>query len=365
MDVRVNLRWLTAALIFALGCGGKGPPPDAVVETTVEESPGTDTKAPPPVSVVPEPPREPATVEAAAKLLDLRKFTLPDGAKPMGRPTLGSLMYEVKDDMKSAFDFASKGLLAAGWKQMPDARIQDTYAMASFTREGFVTTLSAYPSGQGGMSQVSIHNAGNVHAGRLPVPADMKMEYQFPQTAGYATKPAKIPPVADAIQKLFIEKGWQPYGGHAYDTKISAGQSMAFKRNAILVSVSVITHENRPGETMVQYGTKLLSADLPAPANVAANDLRYSDEERTLTFDTQDGVDNVGKFYKEALAKQDWQPTTDPKGLTDMLLIFRNPAKDMIMLDVMGKKKPTHVKVRYYTAAECAEFDKKAEEKKK
>src|SRR6516225_3250117 len=117
MDARIDMRWLMAALIFALGCGGSTPPPDATVETKVESSSDPATKAPPVETV--EPPREPATVDVAAKLLDLRKFPMPEGAKPMARPTLGTLMYDVKDNMKSAYDFASKGLLAAGWKKMP------------------------------------------------------------------------------------------------------------------------------------------------------------------------------------------------------------------------------------------------------
>ena len=140
---------------------------------------------------------------------------------------------------------------------------------------------------------------------------------------------------------------------------------MQFKRNAIALHVSVSTHENRPGDTMLHYTMHLLSADLPAPPNVRANGFRYADSECSLTFDTDDKVEAIGKFYRETLAKQGWEPTTEPKGLTDMLLIFRNPAKEMIMLDVKGKKSPTHVKLRYYSAAECVEFDKRAEDKGK
>ena len=72
-----------AVLLTALGCGrGAAPESGKTPETNAEARPektANQTKAPPD-SVVDETPREPATVAIAAKLLDLRKFTLPEGA---------------------------------------------------------------------------------------------------------------------------------------------------------------------------------------------------------------------------------------------------------------------------------------------
>lgn len=347
-------RWFAifgAAALLAAGCGGA---PDPAKPT---ESPSSQ----PAKSAAEESPREPATLEQATKVLNLQTFPVPDGVKLLHK-AVGAVSYETKDPTKKAFEFASKHLTEAGWKQQPDARVEDAYAQASFTREGFFATISASPTGDG-ETLVSIHNYGNVPASQAPAPADLTSEYSFPHTAGFVTKTAKIPETAEAIHKLLVSKGWQPYGGHKYDQKFSAGQSMNFKRNAIMLQVSVTTHENRPGETMVQYTMKQLSSDLPAPSTAAADSLHYSDRDQRLTFDTPDKTDDVANFYRETLGKQGWKPTTEPKGLTNMSLIFRNPAKDMIMLDVKGSKPPTHVTARYYTAAQVAELDKRIKER--
>ncbi len=355
---RVGVIGLVALLLTALGCGRAPAPGD-----TPQAKPVDTPNAQPVQVTVDETPREPATVDVAAKVLDLRTFPVPEGAKLLGKPTLGALHYEIKDETKKAFELPRKYLTEHGWKELPGARVEDAEARAEFTRDGFVATVSASPTGENtGLILVSIQNYGNVRASQVPVPADLKSEYQGSYTASFVTKTAKVPETADAIRKLLVDKGWTPYGGNTYDSKVSTGQSMEFKRNAILLHVSVSTHENRPGETMIQYSTEVISADLPAPANVNANSLRYFDQERTLTFDTTDKVDNVATFYRETLGKQGWKPVTDPKGVAEMTVFFRNPAKEMIMLKVKGRKSPTRVTVRYYTAAEMTELDRKMKE---
>src|SRR5262249_31743195 len=147
------------------------------------------------------------------------------------------------------------------------------YAMANFTRDGFVTSVSVSETGdKSGLMHISLHNYGNVSVAKLPGPPDSKAEYQLPSTAGFVTT-KKFEETAEACRKMFIEKGWRPYGGDKYDQKSSAGTSMYFKQNAVVLHVWVSTHENRPGQTMIQYGTNLVSVDLPAPPNVG-DDLR-------------------------------------------------------------------------------------------
>ena len=64
---------------------------------------------------------EAATVEEAAKVLDLRTLPLPEGAVvPLGR-YLGSLNYETKADLKKAFQFQQLLLTKLGWKELPGA----------------------------------------------------------------------------------------------------------------------------------------------------------------------------------------------------------------------------------------------------
>src|SRR5437773_2623089 len=49
--------------------------------------------------------KTPATVEQAAKVLDLSTFPLPDGAKPLESPQVAVLFYQATGDVKKAFEF--------------------------------------------------------------------------------------------------------------------------------------------------------------------------------------------------------------------------------------------------------------------
>ncbi len=352
------------------GCGGKMS--DANAPTS--NGPGGGTPANQPVKFddasasqavkVDDTPREPASVEEAARLLDLRTFPLLEGPELIGKPTLGRLSYTAKGDTKTVMEFQRKPLTERGWKELPDSQLKAEYALSNFTRDGFVVMVSVSEmSDKPGSVYVSLFNYGNVRPGKQPVAADAKPEYVGPYTASYVTT-AKIAEMAEACRKLLVEKGWQPYGVTSHEDKVSSMNSQKFKRNAILLNVTVSTHENRPGQTMIQYSTAVASADLPAPATADATTLRYDDANASLHFDTTDRVDDVGAFYRETLGKQNWKPTTDPKGLKEMSMVFRNPAKEMIMLDVKALKDVTRVNLRYFSAKFVEELDRRIDAEK-
>src|SRR4029453_13796543 len=52
--------------------------------------------------------KTPATVEQAAKVLDLSTFPLMDGAKPLELPQVANLFYLATGDVQPAFDFHRK-----------------------------------------------------------------------------------------------------------------------------------------------------------------------------------------------------------------------------------------------------------------
>lgn len=86
--------------------------------------------------------KTPATVEQAARILDLSTFPLPDGAKPPGSRQVANLSYVATGDVKTAFEFHRKALLAQGWKELPNSSVTDQSASAMFSRDGFVVSLS-------------------------------------------------------------------------------------------------------------------------------------------------------------------------------------------------------------------------------
>ena len=325
--------FVACALGFLFGCGAKKGAAD---DTTSADAIKT-----------------PATVEQAARVLDLSTFPLMDGAKSAESRHVANLSYVAPGDPKKALEFQRKAFGAQGWKELPNSTISDQSASAMFARDGFVVSLSVIPFEENGVS-VRLQNLGNVKPGKLPVPPGAKAVYQGDSTAMYDTG-AAVPVTADAIRNLFVAQGWVPYG--------KAGDSDFFKQNAILATVTVSSAPARGGKTMIQYSNQLISSDIPAPQDV--EDLRYVDEPPELTFATAN-QDAIVDFYRKTLAAAGWKSTMEKMVDVDgkPTMIFRNPAKEIITLAVpydYGSGK-LGVSVRFQSATELAERDRKMKE---
>ncbi len=296
--------------------------------------------------------KTPATVEQAAKVLDLSTFPLMDGAKSAESRHIANLSYVAPGDAKKALEFHRKAFGAQGWKELPNSSVSDQSASAMFARDGFVVSLSVIPFEENGVS-VRLQNLGNVKPGKLPVPPGAKAVYQGDPTAMYDTD-AVVPVTADAIRNLFVAQGWVPYG--------TAGDSDYFKQNAILATATVSSAPARGGKTMIQYSNQLISSDIPAPPNV--EDLRYVDEPPELTFATTN-QDAIVDFYRKTLAGAGWKSTMDKMIDVDEkpTMIFRNPAKEMLTLAVTGVLGGKLLfSVGFQSAAEIAERDRRIKE---
>ena len=326
--------FVTCALVCLFGCGSK--------KGTAEDADSADAI------------KTPATAEQAAQLLDLSTFPLMDGAKPPDSRHVANLSYVATGDVKKAFEFHRKTLLAQGWKELPNSSVTDQSASATFSRNGFVVSLGIFPNYQAGGLSVMLQNHGNVKLGKLPVPPGTKPVYVGESTAMYSTD-AAVPATADACRNLLLAQGWVLYG--------DAGDSAVFKQNAILVTVTVSSAPAQGGKTMIQYSSELISADIPAPPNV--ENLHYVDQPPELNFETTANQDAIVDFYRKTLATKGWQSTLDHTVAVDETptMIFRNPAKDMLTLSMAapyGGKLP--VSVRFQSAAEIAELDRKIKE---
>ncbi len=326
--------FVTCALVCLFGCGSK--------KGTAEDADSADAI------------KTPATAEQAAQLLDLSTFPLMDGAKPPDSRHVANLSYVATGDVKKAFEFHRKTLLAQGWKELPNSSVTDQSASATFSRNGFVVSLGIFPNDQAGGLSVMLQNHGNVKLGKLPVPPGTKPVYVGESTAMYSTDTA-VPATADACRNLLLAQGWVLYG--------DAGDSAVFKQNAILVTVTVSSAPAQGGKTMIQYSSELISADIPAPPNV--ENLHYVDQPPELNFETTANQDAIVDFYRKTLATKGWQSTLDHTVAVDETptMIFRNPAKDMLTLSMAapyGGKLP--VSVRFQSAAEIAELDRKIKE---
>src|SRR5262245_22795958 len=270
--------------------------------------------------------KTPATVEQAAKVLDLSTFPRMDGAKSAESRHVANLSYVAPGDAKKALEFNRKAFVEKGWKELPNSSITDDSASAMFARDGFIVALSVIPFGKTGLS-VRLQNLGNMKPGKLPLPPGTKVVYQGDPTAMYTTD-AAVPATADAIRNLFVAQGWVPYG--------KAGDSDYFKQNAIVAMSTVSSAPAQGGKTMIQYSTQLISSDIPAPQGV--DDLRYVDEPPELTFATTASQEAIADSFRRTAASAGWKSTMDK--LVDVdekpTMIFRNPGKDMLTLSMWG-----------------------------
>ena len=308
---------------------------------------------------------EPATVEAAARVLDLRTFPVPQGAKVSDRRTLAMLMFEAPGGAKAAFDLLRRQFTERGWKELPGSYQDDANASGHFSKEGFIVAASTSnvvgDPRKDGWSRVSVVNHGNIAPAKLPAPPGVKPFYPSASEASYITE-AKVPETAAACRKLLLAAGWTPYGTASSDPE---SPMMYFKRNAIRLMAWVSSAPAQGGKTIIKYSTDLLSADLPVPPD--ATDPRYNDGDRSLRFDSPDEqAGAIVEFYQQQLPKQAWKPTTERPVVDErkgtQFLIFRNPQGDMISLDLTRFTDIVRVKVQHQTAAKVAELDRLAEE---
>jgi hypothetical protein len=294
-------------------------------------------------------PGGPASVDEAAKIIDLSKLPLMKGAEKPLNARFAAIFYQAPGKVKDVFDFHRKQLIEKKWKELPGAYVSDQSSTATFEREGYRLSLTAFPSGKAGESSVTITNHGNVPLDKLPLPKGAKSLYAGPSSSMFVVDtPQKE--TAEACKKLLMADGWTPYG--------TAGDTQFFKKNAIRLSAFITAAPAQGGKTSIQYSTELLSADLPAPADPI--NLQYSDTQ--LSFDTNAAQKDIADFYRKTLEKSGWKATTDAPIQIDFRheLIFRNPVKDMLTLqftEVEGKRR---ILLRWQSAAEVAELERLA-----
>jgi hypothetical protein len=297
----------------------------------------------------------PAKHTEAAKVLDLEKFELMPGL--INRPgicTVSQLIYRSKGDVKSGFEFQRAKLQAMGWKELPGTNVTEQYSSGFFQRGGFHVSVSVNPMGEAGTVDVSVINHGNVELSKLPLPPNLTSVYVGPITAMYTTTEPVLA-TAETCEKLLTAAGWKPYG--------SAGDTKYYKQNSVLIQATVSSAPAQGGKTMISVNSQQLSADLPALPD--AQDLRYTDSNGRLDYQTPATRADVEKFYRTEMSALGWQATLD-KAIEDdghWFIIFRNPEKAMTSLYMKnGREGGTGVRLEYMSPTQFIEMDRREAE---
>lgn len=240
---------------------------------------------------------------------------------------------------------------------MSDSTESAQSSNATFSRSGFVISLSASNfGGQERPTNVFIVNHGNVALASLPVPNGSKPLYSFPSSVAYLTID-DVPKTTGAVDKLLTDKGWAPYG--------SAGDSRYYKQNAIRLTATVAAAPAQDEKTVITYSAEQMSEDIPAPAE--AEDVRYSEPPTQLSLKFNGDVAAADAWYREALGKLGWEPTTDHPISDDneSWVIYRR--KDQAMMEIHFRKADdaTRLLIEYMTPKEFAEMERRVEEERK
>jgi len=291
----------------------------------------------------------PTSVAEAAKVLNLSTFPLAKGAESPNERHLAGLSYNATGNLKDVFEFQRKQLTDQGWKELPGAFVSDQSSSSTFARKGFSLSVMVFPTGKDGTVNVTITNHGNVDLSKLPVPAGTQPFFGGPVNSSYITE-TPVDKTAEACRILLLEKGWQPYG--------TAGDVQFFKQNAIRLAARVSSAPAQGGKTVIDYSTRLMSTDLPAPAET--ENLQYTDTPTQLFFETKGTQQDVVGFYQKTLGKAGWEATTEKPVKIDFkdLMIFRNPQQDMLTLELTDVDGKSRVLLKFQSAAEIAEIER-------
>ena len=273
-------------------------------------------------------PRKPATVDEARRALDLTTFPLPEGAETGGQRAIAHVRYRLSGgDVKSAYDFVRQKLTERGWKEAGESFSTAEFAQGNFAGHGFHASVYAgKDSSKPGSLHVTITNQGNLNLKELPVPSGAKVQpSSSPSSISYLTDKSSEETAA-AVEKLLVEQGWTPYGQDVGMKK--------YKQNAIELMASIAPGPG--GQTVLSFHQNQMSADLPAP--LRAVDVTYTDHmspPKQLMFETAATRDELYQFYRDTLAKDGWEPTSE-QPITDRyeaFMVFRNAEKDLLHLE--------------------------------
>jgi hypothetical protein len=299
--------------------------------------------------------RQPATVEDAARVLELSTFPLLAGVKDSPGRVVASLSYRAEGDPQSGFEFQRKQLLKRKFKELPNGYSSAESASGQFVRDSFHVSVSV-SAAEPGLINVFIHNHGNVDLAKLPVPPGAKLQHAFPGVASFVTD-APVEETSTTVKSLLLSEGWQPYG--------SAGDSMYFKQNAVKLDARVLAPPAQPGKTVIDFTAAQLSADLPVPAD--AESVQYADQLKQVNVEIASTPEQVIEFYRETLRKAGWKATTEHpiRDHGEQMLIFRNPGEEMLTLKIKEIDGRSRYSLQHLSRAEIEELDRQFEEFKK
>ena len=355
--IDMTLRWMMSFVLAAGLLSGGSLTVQA--QGTGKAAPAKAADKPPPAAKKTGP-AAPASVREATKVVDLRTLATLKEAEFNTRAAT-RLEGRASADVKPAAEFYLAQLTKLGWKPSAEPNSQmitDGYAQAVLEKNGFALALSVMPGAMPGKVTVSVINLGNFDSRELPRVADAKSIYGGRATAMSVT-PRKVADVAAETRKLLKAAGWaeyaQPFSQKAEDPE---REMFELRQRGVSMTAYISVAPAQNGQTAIQYSTRMLRQELPAPANAEA--LEFDDHRPYLRCQIPGEMQGAIDFFSKALPEIGYSEKRSTNATGDgAFLVFRSPEKDVAFAELKkldGDK--IDATVRVMTAAVLAELDK-------
>lgn len=254
----------------------------------------------------------PATVEEAAKLLDLRNVPMHSKATGTIIKSVAMQMYELpaSEEAKEVFGYIQKELAGKGWKDTANPPFLSAKSCsATFTRNGYALAVTVFEaSGKDGkVIKVVMTNHGNLDVQKIYAPKTGKKLLGGQSSMVYAVE-SSIEDARKEVRDALLQDQWELYG--------MAGTTQTFRKNAIKLDVGIYAG-SRDKKTNVSYMTRLLPFELPAPAE--ARLVTFSDSPAQLFAVTKGNAQDVAAWFEKKLTTMGWKSQGAPKANGIML----------------------------------------------
>ncbi len=300
----------------------------------------------------PPKPVEPAGARQLVGVLDLQKFSAPEGST-VGGMSETKLQVTAPVSVATSVNFYRGKLEQLGWKRTgPETAesVTDSYAQVSFGKDGYLlmlTVLSSDPK----ESNVTIEHLGNFDARTLPRLDGAEDRYST-QTSSLYFAPGKVDEATAALRQLMTSGGWQEYGrGGSQAADLSEASDLLFRKKACSVRVFINKPAGEPDKVAVQCSVAMLERDLPAPED--AQHVQIQDSRWMLTCEIPRDMAATAQYYRQAMPDIGFpSPPHESSADKSLSLSFEAEDHDLIIVSLKAAgDQVTQVKLEGYSAA--------------
>lgn len=159
----------------------------------------------------------------------------------------------------------------------------------------------------------SVASAVPLDTSKLPRSAGSREVFASPSSTIF-TSPDNVLLTAEAVRRMLLAKGWQPYEPRAAAQAASADLQIAsFKKEGLALSVFITLAPAQSNATSVSYSALRLKHDLPFPKD--ATEIVFDPDRPMLSLTTAAPLDQSLKFFRTELGKLGWQRWSSKDGV--------------------------------------------------